>query len=85
MLDLNQRPKDSRLCSFHCSVDYAFTVLIAQLRWAPSSLYTFNDAYASELGSALTYASLHLAFAEFDAIHTRSFLPRCTTFMSPLL
>jgi len=73
------------LCSFHCSVDYAFTVCKAALRRAPSSLYTFSNAFASPLGSALAYASLHLAFAEFDAIHTRSFLPRCTIFMSPLL
>ena len=85
MLDLNQRPRDSRLCSFRCSVDYAFTVCIAALRWAPSSLYTFNDAHASKLGSALAYASMHLAFAEFDAIHTHGFPTRCTTFMSPLL
>jgi len=40
--DLNLGPKDSGLCSFHYSLDYAFIILIAQLRWVPSSLYTFK-------------------------------------------
>jgi hypothetical protein len=40
---LNLGPKDSGLCSFHYSLDYAFIILIAQLRWVPSSLYTFNS------------------------------------------
>ena len=73
------------MCDFRHSLDYAFTVCITALRWAPSSLYTFNSIFILKLGSALAYASLHLAFTEFDAIHARSFLPRCTIFMSPLL
>ena len=40
--DLNLGPKDSGLCSFHYSLDYAFIISIAQLRWVPSSLYTFK-------------------------------------------
>ena len=40
--DLNLGPKDSGLCSFHYSLDYAFIISIARLRWVPSSLYTFK-------------------------------------------
>jgi len=35
----------------------------------PSSLYTFNDATASKLGSVLAYAFLHLAFTDFDQFY----------------
>jgi hypothetical protein len=59
--DLNLGPKDSGLCSFHYSLDYAFIILIAQLRWVPSSLYTFNSTFTLKLGSAL-------ACAAFDCI-----------------
>jgi len=66
--DLNLGPKDSGLCSFHYSLDYAFIILIAQLRWVPSSLYTFNSTFMLKLGSALAYSLLNLAFSEFDTI-----------------
>ena len=65
---MNLGPKDSGLCDFHHSLDYAFTVFIAELRWVPSSLYTFNSTFILKLGSALAYAKVHLAFAEFDTI-----------------
>jgi hypothetical protein len=55
--DLNLGPKDSGLCSFHYSLDYAFIILIAQLRWVPSSLYTFNSTFTLKLGSALACAA----------------------------
>ncbi len=41
---------------------------VSCLRWVPSSLYTFNDTFASELGSALPYALLHVGFTDFDTI-----------------
>ena len=55
--DSNLGPKDSGLCSFHYSLDYAFIILIAQLRWVPSSLYTFNSTFTLKLGSALACAA----------------------------
>ena len=55
------------MCSFHYSLDYAFTMAF-RFRWVPSSLYTFNSTFALKLGSALAYAFLHLAFSEFDTI-----------------
>ena len=55
--DLNLGPKDSGLCSFHYSLDYAFIILITQLRWVPSSLYTFNSTFTLKLGSALACAA----------------------------
>ena len=52
--DLNLGPKDSGLCSFHYSLDYAFTVFISELRWVPSSLYTFKViSYSASLGVSL--------------------------------
>ncbi|OIM97420.1 hypothetical protein A9235_08815 [Polynucleobacter sp. MWH-Tro8-2-5-gr] len=66
--DLNLGPKDSGLCNFHYSLDYAFIILIAQLRWVPSSLYTFNSTFILKLGSALAWIFLPLAFSEFDTI-----------------
>jgi len=51
----NTAPTDSGLCDFRHSLDFAFTLSV-RLRWVPSSLYTFNDAQASKLGSALPYA-----------------------------
>ena len=57
VLDLNQRPRDSRLCEFPHSVDYAFTMTIAGFRWVPSSLYTFNSTFTLKLGSALACAA----------------------------
>ena len=51
--DLNLGPKDSGLCCFHNSLDYAFTIFISELRWVPSSLYTFNSTFILKLGSAL--------------------------------
>ena len=53
--DLNLGPKDSGLCSFHYSLDYAFIISIAGLRWVPSSLYTFNSTFTLKLGSALAW------------------------------
>ena len=83
MLDLNQRPKDSGLCPFLGSLDYAFAMGCKAYRRAPSSLYTFPPG---GLGSALPYALWPSGFAEFDAIHSLGFPQRCTTFaMSPLL
>ena len=66
--DLNLGPKDSGLCNFHYSLDYAFIISIARLRWVPSSLYTFNSTFTLKLGSALAYSLLNLAFSEFDTI-----------------
>ena len=66
--DLNLGPKDSGLCSFHYSLDYAFIISIARLRWVPSSLYTFNSTFTLKLGSALAWIFLPLAFSEFDTI-----------------
>ena len=66
--DLNLGPKDSGLCCFHNSLDYAFTVFISELRWVPSSLYTFNSTFMLKLGSALAWIFLPLAFSEFDTI-----------------
>ncbi len=40
--DLNLGPKDSGLCDFHHSLDYAFTIFFTELRRVPSSLYTFK-------------------------------------------
>lgn len=83
MLDLNQRPKDSGLCPFLGSLDYAFTMTRGVNRWAPSSLYTFPHG---GLGSALPCAWRPSGFAEFDAIHAPGFPRWCTTAaMSPLL
>ncbi len=83
MLDLNQRPKDSGLCPFLDSLDYAFAMGIRAYRRAPSSLYTFPHR---RLGSALPCTLKPSGFAEFDAIHTSGFPRRCTTLaMSPLL
>ena len=58
--DLNLGPKDSGLCSFHYSLDYAFIISIARLRWVPSSLYTFNSTFILKLGSALAWIFLNL-------------------------
>ncbi len=64
--DLNLGPKDSGLCSFRCSLDYAFTVAKC-FRWVPSSLYTFLVlSHQAWLGVALCV--LHVGFAEFDTI-----------------
>ena len=74
------------MCSFHYSLDFAFIISIAQLRWVPSSLYTFNSTFRLKLGSALAYASLHLAFADFDTIpYTVSKRKAHLKNMSPLL
>ena len=83
MTDLNCRPKDSGLCDFRHSLDYAFTIAFAL--GGRRLVSTPSKRFLTKLGSALTYAELHLVFAEFDAIHTQSFLLWCTKFMSPLL
>lgn len=87
MLASNQRPRDSDLRSFRYSLDYAFTV--AELALGGRRLVSTPSSVrlALKLGSALAYASQHLAFAEFDDIHARSFLTWCTTrcYESPAL
>jgi len=71
------------LCGFRHSLDYAFIVALAldgcRLVSTPS------QQMIAALGSALSYALLHLDFAEFDTIHARGFPSGCTNFMSPLL
>jgi len=51
----------------------------------PSSLYTFNNAFALKLGSALSYALLHLGFTEFDTIPYAVSKRKAHLDMSPLL
>ena len=63
--DMNLGPKDSGLCDFHHSLDYAFIILIAQLRWVPSSLYTFNSTFTLKLGSALAWVVIKSATFSF--------------------
>ena len=56
--DLNLGPKDSGLCCFRNSLDFAFTVCIAALRRVPSSLYTFKViAHQAWLGVGLCIAA----------------------------
>jgi len=68
VLDLNQRPRDSRLCEFPHSVDYAFTMTIAGFRWVPSSLYTFLARQRRGLARRCHARMACLGFAEFDTI-----------------
>jgi len=73
------------LCDFRHSLDFAFTILIAQLRRVPSSLYTFQSAFAPRLRSALPYVFPHLGFTEFDTIpYTVSTCKAHLRNMSPL-
>jgi len=84
--DLNLGPKDSGLCDFRHSLDFAFTILIAQFRWVPSSLYTFRSAFTLRLRSALPYVLPHLGFTDFDTIpYTVSTCKAHLKNMSPLL
>ena len=76
MLGSNQRPRDSGLCSFRCSLDYAFTVGREAFRWAPSSLYTFPSRGLAR--HCLVPPKQPSGFTEFDAIHTGAFASRCT-------
>jgi hypothetical protein len=64
--DLNLGPKDSGLYSFHCSLDFAFTVACAL--GGCRQVSTPSRKFLPKLGSALAYAWLHLAFADFDTI-----------------
>ena len=83
MLDLNQRPKDSGLCPFLDSLDYAFA--IGQWPEGGRRLVSTPSRYFG-LGSALPCASRPSGFTDFDAIHAPGFPGWCTTFaMSPLL
>ena len=82
--DLNLRPKDSDLRDFRHSLDFAFIVAFALDGCRQVS--TPSGRFLTKLGSAFSYALLHLGFAEFDTIHAQGFPPGCTTTaMSPLL
>jgi len=64
--DLNLGPKDSGLCGFHHSLDFAFTVACAL--GGCRQVSTPSKRLLAELGSALAYARMHVAFADFDTI-----------------
>jgi len=82
--DLNLGPKDSGLCSFHYSLDFAFTIACAV--GGCRQVSTPSRWLLTKLGSALAYASLHLAFSDFDTIpYTVSTRKAHLKNMSPLL
>lgn len=83
MLGLNQRPKDSGLCPFLDSLDYAFAIAS---RPVGGRRLVSTPSRKCGLGSALPCALQPSGFTDFDAIHAPGFPRRCTTnAMSPLL
>ena len=82
--DLNLGPKDSGLCDFRHSLDFAFTIAFAV--GGCRQVSTRSKCFRTKLRSALPYVLPHLGFTDFDTIpYTVSTCKAHLKNMSPLL